>query len=178
MSMDNRVSKKMSYILRHNPQEFGIVLDDQGWTSLGSLRAVLGVPIDQLKRIVDEDKKKRYSIEGSRIRANQGHSVDHVNIKFKMEHPPDILFHGTCKEAVISILDSGEINKQTRHHVHLSDKISTAIQVGGRRGKPVIIHIDAKSMDNDGFTFYLSSNGVWLCDIIPDRYFLEVEELK
>jgi putative RNA 2'-phosphotransferase len=48
--------------------------------------------------------------------------------------------------------------------------LETAIKVGGRRGKPVILTVNAKQMFNDGFKFYLSANNVWLCDNVPAKY--------
>jgi putative RNA 2'-phosphotransferase len=70
---------------------------------------------------------------------------------------------------VESILEHG-LNKQDRHHVHLSSNIETAEIVGKRKGKPVIFKILSKEMFEDGYKFYLSENNVWLTDNVPVKY--------
>jgi len=67
--------------------------------------------------------------------------------------------------------------KGSRHHVHLSADIETAISVGSRHGKPVVLKIRAGEMAKAGFTFYLSANGVWLVEHIPFK-FIEENALK
>ena len=62
------------------------------------------------------------------------------------------------------------LNKMSRHHVHLSQDIETAIKVGARHGKPVVFAIDADAMHSSGYTFYCSDNGVWLVDHVPPEY--------
>jgi putative RNA 2'-phosphotransferase len=34
----------------------------------------------------------------------------------------------------------------------------------------VVLEVQAGRMARDGFTFYLSSNGVWLTDEVPPKY--------
>ena len=57
-----------------------------------------------------------------------------------------------------------------RHHVHLSGDIPTAIKVAARRGKPVVLAVDAAAMHQAGIPFYRSANGVWLVDHVPPEY--------
>jgi putative RNA 2'-phosphotransferase len=57
-----------------------------------------------------------------------------------------------------------------RHHVHLSKDETTAISVGSRRGKPIVLKINAMKMQDEGFRFYISENGVYLTDIVPKKY--------
>lgn len=167
-----QLSKLLSYILRHNPSEAGITLDAQGWAPVGQLLAHLNekqanVTLDLLKHLVATNSKKRFSFNDdySMIRASQGHSVE-VDLNYSPSVPPDMLYHGTFKEAVKAILEKG-LTKMQRHHVHLSKDKETATQVGSRRGKPVILTINAKAMHEKGFLFYVSDNGVWLTDHVP-----------
>jgi putative RNA 2'-phosphotransferase len=53
--------------------------------------------------------------------------------------------------------------------------LETAIQVGNRHGKCVVLVINAKKMCDDGIKFYLSENGVWLTKYVDWKY---VEEMK
>ena len=54
--------------------------------------------------------------------------------------------------------------------VHLSADKETAVNVGKRHGKPIVLIINATQMYKDGFTFYLSENGVWLVNAVPPKY--------
>jgi putative RNA 2'-phosphotransferase len=77
-----------------------------------------------------------------------------------------VLYHGTTGGFVASILDEG-LKAMDRHHVHLSPDRETAIRVGARRGKPVVLVVDAQRMVGAGYTFYKSENGVWLIEHVP-----------
>ena len=83
--------------------------------------------------------------------------------------PPELLFHGTGKKYVNSILQQGLIPK-SRLYVHLSKDIDTAIKVGKRHGKEVIFQVATGQMCRDGYKFYLSVNGVWLTKEVPVKY--------
>lgn len=178
MSKDTQISKFMSLVLRHAPQEAGLTLDEHGWADFGSLCGVIaekfGVTAADVRRIVDENPKKRFSIEGGRIRAVQGHSVD-VDLSLRPVTPPDVLYHGTNQRFLSAILTEG-LTKQARHHVHLSPDIATATIVAGRRkGQDVLLRIDAKAMAASGLAFFLSENGVWLTDHVPPEFLSQIE---
>jgi putative RNA 2'-phosphotransferase len=83
--------------------------------------------------------------------------------------PPETLFHGTTEANLSSILESG-LGRMKRHHVHLSADTETALRVGSRHGKAVILSVNAKAMSEAGFVFYRSDNGVWLTDAVPNGY--------
>lgn len=168
-----RISRFLSLVLRHKPEVIGVTLDPAGWVSIPVLLKAMEehgrrISRDDLERIVAEDSKGRYSIEGNRIRANQGHSVA-IDLGLEPREPPAVLLHGTVAKFVRSISQEG-ISKGSRHHVHLSGDMTTAKNVGGRRGAPVVLTIDAARMHADGHKFYLSANGVWLTDHVPPKY--------
>jgi putative RNA 2'-phosphotransferase len=62
------------------------------------------------------------------------------------------------------------LKKMNRHHVHLSTDRTTAEKVGNRRGKAVLLVVRSGEMSRDGFMFFLSSNGVWLTESVPEKY--------
>jgi putative RNA 2'-phosphotransferase len=170
-----RTSKLLSYCLRHRPDAIGIELDENGWTPVAELLEALkkdgkDVSRDLLEEVVRTNDKKRFSFseDGIRIRANQGHSVQ-VDLKLEPKEPPETLYHGTVEKFLDSINYLG-LQKGNRHHVHLSADIKTAKAVGGRRGKPVILEIDAGLMRHQGHVFYLSYNGVWLTEHVPVQF--------
>lgn len=83
--------------------------------------------------------------------------------------PPEVLYHGTVERFLASIREVGLV-RGNRHHVHLSKNIETARRVGARRGKPVVLTVDARGMHRDGHKFFVSANGVWLTDSVPPGY--------
>lgn len=172
---DIKLGRFLSLVLRHDPAAAGITLDANGWADVEQLLAGVnrsGRRIDRttLERIVAENSKNRYSFspDGTKIRANQGHSVA-VDVEFTSATPPDILYHGTASRFLGSIMAEG-LRSQSRQHVHLSADHDTAINVGSRHGIPVVLQVDAAAMTRDGHTFWLSENGVWLCSAVPRKY--------
>jgi len=173
--MSVRVSKFLSFVLRHDPAHVGITLDDAGWTDVAALLtacAARGVRItrDELTEVVASSDKQRFALspDGERIRANQGHSVE-VDLQLPAVAPPPVLFHGTVEPALASIRAQGLVRGE-RRHVHLSADLKTAIKVGGRRGKPVVLTVRAADMAAAGHAFYCSANGVWLADHVPAEF--------
>jgi putative RNA 2'-phosphotransferase len=170
-----QVSTYLSLIFRHRPHDLGLTLDQGGWVAVDALlraSASKGFAISQteLEQVVAESDKQRFALsqDGTRIRANQGHSVP-VDLELEPVEPPPVLYHGTGEKSVQTILDQGLL-KMNRHHVHLSGDTNTARKVGARHGRPVIFEVDAAGMAHDGHTFYRSANGVWLVDAVPVSY--------
>jgi putative RNA 2'-phosphotransferase len=172
---NKRLSKFLSYLLRHNPGELDIALDENGWTEIDHLIEKIKAResqfnLDILKYIVDSNSKKRFSFneDMTKIRASQGHSIE-VQLNYVAKQPPVILYHGTATSNIISIKETG-LQKRNRHHVHLSVDIETAVKVGQRHGKPVVLKIKSGEMFEKGFSFFLSDNGVWLTDAVPGEF--------
>ncbi|HTE10413.1 MAG TPA: RNA 2'-phosphotransferase [Chitinophagaceae bacterium] len=169
------ISKLMSLVLRHKPDEIGLQLDENGWAVVQELIEKInakGIDInaETINNIVATNDKKRFAFNQDKtmIRASQGHSIE-VELNLPEAIPPGILYHGTTDRFLESILANG-LQKQNRQHVHLSATMETAAAVGSRHGKPVILTINAKSMHDAGYKFYLSANKVWLIDSVPFQY--------
>jgi putative RNA 2'-phosphotransferase len=169
------VSKFLAKHLRHAPEALGLTLQAGGWVSVDDLlaashRAGFAISYDELIECVETNDKKRFSFDdtGDLIRANQGHSVE-VDLQLEEKEPPDVLFHGTVERFLASIMAQG-LKRGKRHHVHLSKDVDTARKVGARRGKPVILQVDAGTMHAQGFKFFLSANGVWLTESVPPAF--------
>lgn len=172
----NDTSKFLSYVLRHEPQAIGLTLDSEGWADIAALidgAKCTGKTIDRdlIRQVVDTSDKKRFTIseDGLRIRAAQGHSTKAVAIMYPEKTPPEFLYHGTATRFLESILKEG-LRSGERHHVHLSQDEQTAIIVGQRYGKPVVLKLEALRMHRQGFKFFLAENGVWLTDQVPPEF--------
>lgn len=173
-----RIGKFLSLVLRHSPETIGIELDENGWADVDELikkcakhRYVF--TIVQLEEIVATNNKKRYAFneDNTKIRANQGHSID-INLELNSVEPPEYLYHGTATRFLSSIREKG-ILKGNRQHVHLSSDKDTAVNVGARHGKPVVLIVMSGKMHEDGIEFYCSDNGVWLTDYVDMKYVSE-----
>lgn len=174
-----RVSKRLSYVLRHRPDSIGIELDAAGWVDVDGLLTALaahGLRLSraELEHVVATNDKRRFAFDptGTRIRASQGHSVA-VELGYQPVTPPDALFHGTPARSVEAILREG-LRPGNRHAVHLSPDVATARKVGERRGRAVVLRVDAERLAAAGAVFTRSANGVWLVPVVPPE-FLSVE---
>ncbi|MFD0148901.1 RNA 2'-phosphotransferase [Streptomyces sp. NPDC055721] len=168
-----KVSKYLSKHLRHQPERIGLVLDAQGWTEIDALLRALaahGFPVtrEELDHVVATNDKKRFAIEGTRIRASQGHTVE-VDLDLPVAEPPAYLYHGTVADRLPAIRAEGLL-PMARHHVHLSPDRETATRVGARRGRPIVLSVDAGAMHRAGHVFHISANGVWLTDAVPPEF--------
>lgn len=174
-----RISKFMSLVLRHQPETANLTLEPGGWVLIDDLlvgAAIAGIRFtrEELEEVVELCDKQRFGIDptDTKIRANQGHSTE-VDLQLESAEPPAELFHGTPERNLTAVLHDG-LRKMARHHVHLSAEVQTATKVGARRGKPVILVIDAAKMRADGHVFFRSANGVWLVEHVPPQYLREM----
>jgi putative RNA 2'-phosphotransferase len=153
----------------------GIELDENGWTDVDGMllkmqRRFPGFNRAALEEVIRDNDKQRFALsnDGSKIRASQGHSVK-VDLDYKPQVPPEILYHGTVDRHLEAIRGSGLL-KMSRHAVHLSKDIGTATNVASRYGKPVLLKVRAGEMHREGFDFFKSENGVWLTDEVPPQF--------
>ena len=171
----DRISKFLSLVLRHDPGKIGLELDDQGWADVEELiskaadKNMVFSRLELEEVVVTNDKQRfAYNADKSKIRANQGHSID-VELQLEKRQPPEVLYHGTVNRFLESIKAQG-LQKMSRHHVHLSADRLTAEKAGSRRGQAVILIVRSGEMSRAGIEFYQSSNGVWLTDSVPIEY--------
>ena len=167
-------SRFISMVLRHKPEEIGILLDEHGWADVQELIAGIekrySLDMEALEKIVTTDEKQRYAFNEAHtlIRANQGHSIP-VDVELEEVPPPENLYHGTGGKFLTSIMAQSLLPK-SRLYVHLSADAETAKTVGTRHGKPVVLTVMCSQMKRDGFKFYRSKNGVWLTKHVPTKY--------
>ncbi|MGJ7901587.1 RNA 2'-phosphotransferase [Lysobacter sp. 1R34A] len=170
-----KTSKFLSLVLRHEPDAIGLSLDGNGWADIDELIRLAnaaGKPVTRalIDEVVRDNDKQRFAIsdDGTRIRANQGHSIE-VDLALTALAPPAVLYHGTATRFAKSIRNLGLV-KQSRQHVHLSSDPDTAIKVGSRHGKALVLSIRAGDMHARGLSFFQSANGVWLTDAVAPEF--------
>ncbi|UJB17943.1 MULTISPECIES: RNA 2'-phosphotransferase [Lysobacter] len=170
-----KTSKFLSLVLRHEPEAIGLTLDANGWADIEELIDLAnasGKPVTRalIDEVVRDNDKQRFAIseDGLRIRANQGHSIE-VDLALTALEPPATLYHGTATRFAKSIRNLGLV-KQSRQHVHLSSDQATAIKVGSRHGKPLVLKIRSGEMHARGLAFFRSENGVWLTEAVAAEF--------
>lgn len=169
-SSKTRVSRYMSYLLRHNPEN--LRMDKYGFVEIDEL-------IDKLKEhfrinkkslleIVEKSERKRFEIADNKIRALYGHSIP-VKLELEENKAVKVLYHGTTSEAATKILEVG-LKPMNRRWVHLSPTIKVAREVGLRRTrKPVVLQIDAEAARKNGTKFYKATDNVYLCKNVAQK---------
>ncbi len=183
MKLD-KIGVQLAYLLRHcrEPQ---YVHPDGGWAEVPVILQVLkqrfpNMDRETLNAVVATDNKGRFSFDetGTRIRANQGHSIPGVQVEMQRLKPPETLYHGTSDRFLPAILAEG-LKPMSRQFVHLSSDYRTAVNVGKRHGgKTVILRVRAGEMAEKGFAFLLSANGVWQVGEVPAVYLEIITEDK
>ena len=181
----NDVSFYLSYLLRHHPDELQLDMDIHGYVDVECLidrinkQGRYHLSRSQLDNVVANDKKGRYrySKDGLKIKACQGHSIPWVQPELMFAPPPPILFHGTTWTAYQNICESGAINRMGRHAVHLTAVEARAWQSARRRKtRAVVLSIDAALMSEHGYVFGVSENEVWCVDMVPVEFIHAVLE--
>lgn len=175
------LSKFMTKLLRHTPEQYGLILDpEDGSCLLEELLEVItaaanwsGITEADIRQTVEGSEKQRFAIEGERIKARYGHS--HTKVDYKPGLPPYVLYHGTHEHALSAILSEG-LKPMGRQYVHLSEGQQFASLAGRRRGKLVLLTIDTVKAAASGVTFYYAGNEVWLAEPVPADCIAVLEE--
>ncbi len=173
------VSRFLSGLLRHFPEKFGVELDSYGWANVEEVARVIAEryrmsekdAVRLIEEIVKNDPKGRFELKGGRIRAKYGHSVKVETRWSESGEIPSILYHGTSRKAVRSILEKG-ILPMKRREVHLSGSIADAVEVGRRYDpNPVVLRIDARKMIKNGHEIRKKGK-VFTTDYVPPEYIM------
>ncbi len=172
MSYLERNSKFLALILRHKPHAGNVSLDEHGWCIVEDLVKNAGFKHSQLMEIVKTDDKSRYELspDSKKVRAVQGHSLKSVDLQLEKSIPPGTLYHGTKEEVKMEIAKKGLL-PMNRQHVHMTTDVKVARETADRRkGKSIVMEIDACQMAAKNYKFYKAANGVWLTYIVPPEF--------
>jgi len=171
-----RLSKLLAYILRHRPDEYGLVLDEEGFVSIKELIQALHeeeewsfVRQDHLQEIALTCDRLRFEIEEGKIRASHGHPLP-APIVYEPSPPPPILYHGTRRRAYPTILEQG-LKPMGRQYVHLATSKDMALRIGRRRDpQPVLLEVHALRAHREGIVFFRAHDLIYLVEYLPPRF--------
>jgi putative RNA 2'-phosphotransferase len=173
-SIEERLGRFLSFVLRHHPEKVGITLDQKASVDLETLVRALkrrpgfvAVTRKKIELLVASPiSANRFEIIGDRIRASYGHSLAQ-GVQYEPAEPPPQLFHGTTEANAQLLLKEG-LKPTPKRLVHLSAQAADAKVVGLRRTPdPVILVVDTQRAAKTGVRFYRGGPTVWLSDAIP-----------
>lgn len=189
-----KVSKSMSWVLRHGIDKLGLKIDELGRIPIDTLLELeqikqLGCDETLVRTIVDTSDKKRFRLDEVNgvwmIGANQGHSkeigeqINSDKLMEKITEPVELCVHGTYSKFINSIKQTG-LSKMERTHIHMATGFPNDKTVisGVRSSADVFILIDMEKAMKDGIIFYRSANGVILTSgvngILEPKYFKDI----
>ena len=173
-----RRSKQLSWLLRHGANEAGLSMDEAGWADVEEVLVVLDMTRANLLDAVETNDKGRLQLDGTRIRACQGRSLDGMPVtqdalerSWTVISPASSLWHGTTIAAVDGIAADG-IRPSGRSHVHLAP--STASRVGKRASVDVLLEISPTRLVDLGVSVFEARNGVVLVRHVPAAAIIDV----
>jgi putative RNA 2'-phosphotransferase len=168
-----RISRFLSYLLRHRPKEYPLAFDRYGfapWTEvIATVRERFrDVTEEQICVLVTGSEKKRFELKDDKVRATYGHSFP-VDLGLEPVEPPPQLYYGTARDLAQSILRKG-LRPRDRQYVHLSPLMDEAISVGKRWDPaPAIIVVDAVAAYAEGVRFF-ASGPLFLAESVAAKY--------
>jgi putative RNA 2'-phosphotransferase len=174
-------SKRLSWLLRHGAREAGVTMDGEGWARIDEVLEALLMSRSLFDAVVAQNNKKRFEVDGVRVRASQGHSatvVDRAAIEQSwtlLEDEDGTLWHGTSVEAVPSIAREGLL-PISRTHVHLAR--SRGSDVGKRANVDVLLAVSIRALRAMAEPMWQSANGVVLVRRVDVRAIVAAESVS
>jgi putative RNA 2'-phosphotransferase len=168
-----RISRFLSYLLRHQPREYPLSFDRQGFVAWDDLVYLAqerfpDATEEEIRRVVEESDKQRFELQEGKVRATYGHSFP-VDLGSQVAEPPDELYTGAARDLAQSLVRSG-LKPRDRRYVHLSASVEEAEAVGKRHDPaPAIIVVDARTAHADGIRFY-RTGPLYLVEYVPPKY--------
>ena len=174
-----RDSQKLSWLLRHGANEAGLAMDAAGWSEIADVLRILDMGAEGLRSAVEHNDKDRLELDGSRIRACQGHSLEGMPVTqealeftWTAVTPNESLWHGTRVAAVDGIAAQG-IVPAGRTHVHLAPTRTS--RVGKRASVDVLLEISPRELAAQKVQVFRAPNGVLLVRRVPVAAIVGVE---
>lgn len=197
MSQEVKISKYLSYLLRHGAKEKNLQMSIDGFVEVNSILNLqqsksYKISLEIIKKIVETNDKRRFEIKTEDgkifIRACQGHSIkdlDETKMMREITNPEEfpVVVHGTYSKNW-EIIKSEGLKVMNRNHVHFAPGYPKDDQVisGMRSTCDVFIELDIRMALSEGIKFFISSNRVILSSgidgVILPKYFKEIKTRK
>jgi len=174
-----RFSRWMAYVLRHNPDRYGLQPDRHGYVDFEEFLRVARrrypeLTPERVRDLIASSGASRFEVTGGQIRARYGHSIPVEPVGPPVDPPPS-LYYGTEASRAEAILTEG-LTPVDRRMLHLSGTAEEAVAIARRKtDHPAVVRVLAQEAHRAGIAFYREST-VYLVAHIPAQ-FLQFEEL-
>lgn len=176
-----RLSKRLSWLLRHGAHEAGVAMDQAGWVPVEQVLRWLGTDRSTLDHVVAHNNKRRLQIEAERIRCCQGHSTSGTPVtcgaleaSWQRWRGTAVVWHGTALSALPAI-DASGLKPLRRTHVHLAEGLHST--VGKRASVHVMLAVDPQRAASAGYPLWVAQNGVILARRVPRACIVGVQPM-
>lgn len=173
-----RITRSLAYMLRHQPEKFDLDLDAHGFGDLAevvrALNERLGEPVEveDVETAIASGDRPRYEIQGERVRALYGHSIDVE--PGETARPPEVLFVGIGSRDARRAVQYG-LRGGRRRFLHLAKTPEEARETGKRTGREyAVLTVFALDAWEEGVNFY-DRQALFLAEQIPTD-FLEITD--
>lgn len=171
------LAKFLTYILCHRPDEFGLVLDEEGFAPVKQLLQVLAgepgfswVRRRHLEELATLPSPPRFELREERLR---GLVPGPARVRRPGAAPPNLLYLAIPPKAHAGVFDSG-LKAAPGREVLLADTPARALELGRRRSpEPVLVTVQAARAFRAGITFTGYGEGLYLSGSLP-REFLQL----
>ena len=169
------LSRFLTYLLGHRPDEFGLVSDPDGFMPLKDVLMALKeeegwsfVRQSHIEDLLRDPDRTRFEVKDKLIRVVPEDSSLEPG-PYPAARPPALLYHAARPRAYPVILERG-LRPGARPFVPLFVTPEMALRVGRRRDpKPVLLTIQAARAAESGVVFYRPQELIYLVDLLaPD----------
>ncbi len=176
------LGRTLAGILRHFPEKYDLVMDEQAWVNLNDLvgklrwqRRFRWLKPLHIMSLIETDPKGRYQVRDDKIRATYAHTVN-VDPDLPTLNIPDELYYPTNEDELEALLETG-LMPVDRRKVHLSKTYASAMNAGRVRDLfPKVVKIDAKTMIADGNVIKKAGTTVFVAEEVQAQYLSPVVE--
>ncbi len=170
-NVDN-LSKLLVYILGRQPDEFGLLPDENGYVKIKDLMKSLGeepgwrhVRLNQIREVIYSTGSPAVEIENNLIRAK-----DRTRL-FLPEIPdtvPKLIYYAVRQRAYPGLLEKGLTAAAAGNRIILTSDIAMAQRLGRRIDpSPVILTVNSQNARNNGATVWRFGKHLFLSDCLP-----------
>jgi putative RNA 2'-phosphotransferase len=175
-----RLSRTLSFLLRHGAGGAGLEADGEGWYAVGQLADAAGRAIRRPVCAMDVQEAlarhggPRFESNGEKVRTTG--SPDPVwALTPRPPAGPDILYHASPRARLEAILSRGGLAYPGSGPVHLSRSEGHAWRIGHRQWEdPVVLYVDASRARRDGIPFNRLRSGHYVAPHVPLRHVLNL----
>jgi putative RNA 2'-phosphotransferase len=175
-----RVSKLLSLILRHRPDEFGLKMDQYGYVPLEEIIEAIGerygeTDNERIQQLIKQSLQHRFIITDKGIKALYGHSFFVEMDGDPMDPLPEHLYMGSTVNEARNSRQTG-IKSGDRFYVHLSLTKDVAERRSKEQETPCVVEVNALQAQQAGHLFYARGEVV-LCESLPAEFVGQIHGL-